>query len=173
MKKRSQTELRILEKLRFELCRGIMRPLFVFIEYRLFKDSEEEGSALALQLPRFLAPLSMLVHIIESHALTLLKLPCYLTKFDGEITGVFAYQEYNESLLVASLGVRKTYRRLGIGSLILKQIEKAARKMRKKYLEVDVLIKNIPAKRLYERTGFKFLRRSKKRSISRGTKVLV
>jgi GNAT superfamily N-acetyltransferase len=171
MKKPSRTELRIQEKLQSELCSGIKRPLFVFIEYRLFKDSEEEGSALALQLPQFLTPFSMLIHIIESHALTLLKLPCYLAKFDGEIVGVFAYQEYHESLLVASLGVRKQYRRMGMGMCLLKQMEKVARSMHKKYVEVDVLTKNVPAMRLYARSAFTFLQLDKKRL--RGRKQLM
>jgi GNAT superfamily N-acetyltransferase len=77
------------------------------------------------------------------------------------------------SLLVASLGVRKQYRRLGIGAFILQQIENTARHMHKKRLEVDVLRKNVPARRLYTKSGFTFLQHNMKRSIIRGRKLLV
>lgn len=172
MKKETRTGPGIHKKLQFELSRGIKRPLLIFIEYRLFKDSEEEGSALAMKLPWLLSPLSLLLHIMESHALTLLKFPCYFAKFDKEIVGVFAFQEYHESLLVASLGVRKQYRRLGIGAFILREIEKTARHTHRKRLEVDVLRKNVPARRLYAKSGFTFLQHNRKRSIMRGKKVL-
>jgi GNAT superfamily N-acetyltransferase len=138
----------------------------------LFEDSEEEGSALALKLPWLLSPLSLLLHVMKSHALTLLKLPCYTAKLDKETVGVFAFQEYHKSLLVASLGVKKQYRRLGIGAFIIRQIEKTARHMHKKLLEVDVLRKNVPARRLYTKSGFMFLKPNRKRSIMRGRKVL-
>jgi GNAT superfamily N-acetyltransferase len=138
----------------------------------LFKDIEEEGSALALKLPWLLTPLSLLLHIMDSHALTLLKLPCYFTKLNKEIIGVFAFQEYHKRLLVASLGVRKQYRRLGIGGMILQQIEKTAIHMHKQWLEVDVLRKNVLARRLYTKSGFTFIQHDGKRSIMRGRKVL-
>jgi GNAT superfamily N-acetyltransferase len=139
----------------------------------LFKDSENEGSALELKLPWLLSPLSLFFHVVESHALTLLKFPCCFARLDKEIVGVFAFQEYHESLLVASLGVRKQYRRLGIGAFILQQIENTARHMHKKRLEVDVLRKNVPARRLYTKSGFTFLQHNMKRSIIRGRKLLV
>ncbi len=173
MKKQKETGKDFHGKLYFELTRGINRVLFILIEYRFFNDSEEEGSALILKLPRLLGPLSLLIHVMESHALTLLKLPCYFAKLDEEIVGVFAFQEYHESLFVASLAVRKQYRRLGIGAFILSQIEKTARRMHKKCLEVDVLMKNVPGRRLYTRSGFTFLQHNEKRSIIRGRKVLV
>jgi ribosomal protein S18 acetylase RimI-like enzyme len=94
-------------------------------------------------------------------------------KLEKETVGVFAYQEYHDSLLVASLGVKKQYRRLGVGELILTQIEKTARLLHKRYLEADVLTKNVPARRLYTRFGFRFLQHGRKRSIIRRSKELV
>ena len=171
MKKRSRARLRIRGELKFELCRGIRRPLFLFDEYSLFKESEKEGSPLAVQLPPFLDPMSFLIHILESHALTLLKLPCYLAKLDGETVGVFAYQKFQESLFVASLGVKKQYRRMGLGTLLLEQMEKAARILHKRSLEVDVRIKNAPAKRLYAGYAFTFIPLDKTRL--RGRRALI
>jgi GNAT superfamily N-acetyltransferase len=115
--------------------------------------------------------MSFLIHILESHALNLLKLPCYLAKLEGETVGVFAYREFHESLFVASLGVRKKYRRMGVGTLLLKQMGKVARSMQKWYLEVDVRIKNAPTRRLYSGYAFTFLPLDKTRL--RGRRALI
>lgn len=69
-----------------------------------------------------------------------------------------------------SLGVAKTYRRLGIGTYILNCIAAIAGRMGKGWLEVDVLLKNIPAQRFYMRFGFSFVRNGRAHWIVRGRK---
>ena len=171
MKKEIGAEPDICRKLQFEAVRGIKHLQFILLEYRFFKNSEE-GRALPLNLPWPLSPLSLMLHIVKSHALTLLKLPCYFVKLETKIVGLLAIQEHNESLIVASLGVAKEYRRLGIGTCILSYIETIAKHMGKRLLEVDVLRKNIPAERLYTKYGFTFVQSERMFFIMRGKKPL-
>jgi ribosomal protein S18 acetylase RimI-like enzyme len=95
-----------------------------------------------------------MVHIAKSHALALLRLPCYFVKLDTKIIGLFATQEQHESLVVASLGVEREFRRLGIGTYILGYIETIAKRMSKRWLETLVLCRNVQAYRLYTKFGF-------------------
>lgn len=171
MKRVIGAELDICRKLQFEAVKGIKRLQFILFEYRFFKDSEE-GRALPLNMPWPLSPLSVMLHIVKSRALTLLRLLCYFVKLETKIVGLLAIQEHHESLLIASLGVAKEYRRLGIGTCILGCIETIARHMGKGWLEVDVLRKNIPAERLYTKYGFTFIQNERMLFIMRGKKPL-
>jgi len=156
LKKETGAKLDICRKLQFKPVNGIKRLQFLLIEYRIFKDSEG-GSALPVNLPWLLYPLSLMLHIVKTHALALLRLPCYFVILESKIVGLMAIQEQHESLLVASLAVAKEYRRLGVGTCILSRIETIAKHMRKRQLETLVLRKNIPAQRLYTKYGFRSL----------------
>jgi len=156
----------ICRKLHFEAVRGIQRLQFLFLEYRFFKDSEE-GSALYLSLPWILSPLSFVLHIVKTRALSLLTIPCYFVKIETKIVGLLAIQEHHESLLVASLGVAKEYRRLGIGTCILGYTEAIAKHLDKRWLETLVLTKNIPAQQLYTKCGFTFIQSERMHCIMR------
>jgi GNAT superfamily N-acetyltransferase len=156
LKKRFGAEADAYGKLRLETVRGIKRLQFLLLEYRFFKDSDE-GSALPVSLPWFLSPLSLTLHIAKTRALALLWLPCYFVKLENRIVGLFAIQERRESLVVASLAVAKEYRRHGIGTCMLDCIETIAKHMSKRWLEVEVWRKNIPAQRLYAKCGFRLI----------------
>jgi ribosomal protein S18 acetylase RimI-like enzyme len=166
LKKVIGTEPDICKKLQFEPVKGIRSLQFLLLEHRLFKDSEE-GGALPLNLPRLLLPLSLMLHIIKTRALALLRLPCYFVKLETQIVGVMAIQEHHGSLLVASLGVAKECRRLGIGTCILGYIEKIAEHMGKRWLETLVLRKNIPAQRFYAKYGFRVIQSKRAHCIMR------
>jgi ribosomal protein S18 acetylase RimI-like enzyme len=155
LKKTIETEPDICGKLQFKAVGGIGCLHFLLLEYRFFKDSEE-GRALPLSLPWPLSPLSLMLHIAKSRALTLLRLPCYFVELEKKIVGLLAVQERNESLVVASLGVAKDHRRLGIGTCILDYIETIAKYTGKRWLETLVLRENIPAQRLYSKYGFTY-----------------
>jgi GNAT superfamily N-acetyltransferase len=158
--------------LRFELARGIKRPMFILTEYWFFREGEARAGALVIKLPWPLCPLSMMIHVLESHALALLEVPCYYVNLGKKTVGLFAYQESHDVMRVASLAVRSQWRRLGIGGFLLKQIEQTARHMHKQWLEVAVLRKNSPATRLYTGFGFTFQKRSGNRRIMIGRKQL-
>ena len=166
LKKKIRAERDICRKLQFEAVRGIKRLQFLLLEYRFFKD-REEGSALPLSLPWFLSPLSLMLHIVKSRAFALLRLPCYFVKLETRVVGLWAIQEHHESLLVASLGVAKEYRQLGIGTCILGYIETIAKHMGKRWLETLALRKNIPAQRLYTKYGFTFTQSERMHRIMR------
>jgi ribosomal protein S18 acetylase RimI-like enzyme len=155
LNKEVEKEPDICRRLQFEDVRGIERLQFLLVEYRFSKDSEG-GGALIVSLPWPLSPLSLMFHIVKTRALTLVGLPCYYVKLRAKTVGLWAVQEHHDSLFVASLSVAKEYRRLGLGTCILKRIESIARRMGKSWMEVDVLKKNIPAQRLYTKYGFKF-----------------
>jgi len=156
----------VCRKLQLETIRGIKRLQFLLLEYRFFKDSDE-GSALPVNLPWLLFPLSLMLYIVKTRALVLLRLPCYFVKMETKIVGLMAIEEHHESLLVASLGVAKEYRRLGIGTCILGYIETIAKHMGKRWLETLVLRKNIPAQRLYTKNGFTIIQGKKMHCIMR------
>jgi len=172
LKKETGAPRDICEKLQFKTVEGIERLEFLLLEYRFFRDSEK-GSALLLNLHWLLSPLSLVFHIVKSRALTLLKLPCYFIELETNIIGLFAFQECHGSLIVASLGVAKAYRRLGIGTRILSYVEAIARYMGKRLLEVDVLAKNIPAQRLYAKYGFTLTSNERFPYLMKGKKPLV
>jgi len=156
LKREIEAEPNICKKLHFESVSGAKRLQFLLLEYCFFKDSEE-GSALPLRLPWLLSPFSLMLYIVKTRALILLRLPCYFVKLETKIVGLLAIQEQHESLRVASLGIAKEYRRLGIGTCILSCIETIAKHMGRRWLEVDVLGKNVPAQRLYAKYGFKLI----------------
>jgi GNAT superfamily N-acetyltransferase len=169
LKREIEAEPGMCGKLRLEEVKGFKRLQFILLEYHFFGDGKE-GSALLWRLPWPLSPLSILLHIIESRAYTLLRLPCYFVKLEREIVGLFAMQERVEGLHVASLAVPRRFRRLGIGTWILSCIEEIARHMGKRRLEVEVLKRNIPAQRLYAEFGFTFIQSGKVRYLMRGEK---
>ena len=169
MKKEIGAEPDIFAKLHVEPVRGIKRFRFILLEYYCFRDSEESGD-LPRGLPWFPSPLALMVHIVKTRALALLGFPCYFVKLEKEIVGLFAIQEQRESLLVASLGIAKQYRRRGIGTCILGYIETIAERMGKRWLEVDAWRKNIPAQRLYTKYGFTFTQGGGMHSLTRGKK---
>lgn len=156
MKKGIGAKTKICRKLQFEAVKGIKRLQFLLFEYRFFMDSEK-GSALPLSRPWLPFPLSLMLYIVETRALTLLRFHCYFGKLETRIVGLFAIKEGHGSLLVGSLGVAKKYRRLGIGTCILRYAEKIAKREGKRWLEVGVLRKNIPAQRFYTKYGFSFI----------------
>jgi len=106
-------------------------------------------------------------YFVSTLAFALFTLPCYFVKLETKIVGLFAFQEHDESLTIASLAVAKEYRRLGIGTCILSCAETIASRTGKRWLETLVLRKNIPAQRLYTKYGFEFTQSGRIRSIMR------
>jgi ribosomal protein S18 acetylase RimI-like enzyme len=113
-----------------------------------------------------------MLHIVKSRALVLFRLPCFFAKIENKIVGLWAIEDYHASLIVASLAVAKEYRRLGIATCILDYIEAMAIRMGKKWLEVAVLRKNVPAQHLYRKFGFVFTESRRTHFIMRGKKPL-
>lgn len=78
----------------------------------------------------------------------------YFVRLKKQVVGIFVLREEPDALYVGSLAVTPEYRGYGVATHILDYSAKVAGKLGKKWLELTVLKKNIPARRLYEKTGF-------------------
>lgn len=58
-------------------------------------------------------------------------------------------------MIIDSVDVKMTHRRLGIGTQIIKRAIELAKKYNVDSIELNVNKSNIPAKKLYEKQGFK------------------
>lgn len=85
-----------------------------------------------------------------------------------EVNRVVAYtaisQEKN-SIYIEDLYVLPRYRKRGIATRLLATVELIKNKLNKKHLRVDVRKKDLPAKKLYNKLGFKFLEPKNKNSM--------
>jgi ribosomal protein S18 acetylase RimI-like enzyme len=91
----------------------------------------------------------------------------YLVRSGKNVVGSVVFHERSDSLLVASLGVAKEYRRLGTATFILGYAERVATSLGKEWLELTVLKANVPAQRLYVKLGFRLWRVRKRSFILR------
>ncbi|MEM4270592.1 MAG: GNAT family N-acetyltransferase [Candidatus Pacearchaeota archaeon] len=82
-----------------------------------------------------------------------------------KLIGYIAFNLRRDSLYIADLYIKKDYRRRGIATSLLKIVGRMHKKFKKKYLRVDVRKKDYPARKLYEKFGFKFWKPKGKRSI--------
>jgi ribosomal protein S18 acetylase RimI-like enzyme len=78
----------------------------------------------------------------------------YFVKLKGNVVGVVVFHEEPDNLFIASLGVAKEYRRVGVATCILRYAESMAARLGKERLELGVLKRNTPAQRLYMKFGF-------------------
>jgi ribosomal protein S18 acetylase RimI-like enzyme len=126
--------------------------LFNFCDFRFF-NSSQNGSALVFGKSRFLAPLVAVPYVLACETIFLRKRR-YFVKLENRVVGVLIVQEKPEALYIGSLAVAPEYRGRGVAKHILKFSTKIANKRGKRWLELTVLKKNIPARRLYEKSGF-------------------
>lgn len=75
----------------------------------------------------------------------------------GEIVGFLRshFYKWNRSVYAINLLVDVSYRRRGIGTLLLKALEDFAREKEARVLMFDAAVDNIPALNLYLKNGFK------------------
>lgn len=125
---------------------------FNLLEFRFFKNSEE-GVALPFGNHWFLSILAVVPYIL-SMELMFFRAKRYFVTLGKNVVGVVVFREKPGSLLVASLGVAKEYRRLGVATYVLRRAEKLAVQLGKQWLELTVLKGNTPAQRLYLKSGF-------------------
>ena len=126
--------------------------LFNFYDFRFF-NSSQEGSALAFGKSRPLASIIAVPYILACEPIFLRKRR-YFVKLKNRIVGLLVLHEKPEALYISSLAVAPEYRRRGIAKHILNFSKKIANKRGKRWLELTVLKKNIPARRLYKKSGF-------------------
>lgn len=125
---------------------------FNLLEFRFFRNSQI-GAALPFGNHWFLSMLVVVPYIL-SMEMILFRAKRYFVMLGKNMVGVVAFHEEPDSLLVASLGVAKEYRRLGVATYVLRHAEKLTVRLGKEWLELTVLKRNIPAQRLYVKSGF-------------------
>jgi ribosomal protein S18 acetylase RimI-like enzyme len=73
---------------------------------------------------------------------------------EKQVAGVLAVQEKPEVLHITDLAVAHQFRRHGVATYIIHYANKQAMLLDKKWLELSVLKKNVPALRFYRKVGF-------------------
>jgi ribosomal protein S18 acetylase RimI-like enzyme len=91
----------------------------------------------------------------------------YFVTLRHEIVGVFALQERAEALYIGSVAVSPFYRKIGVATYILNYAHIMTRQLGKSAVELSVLKTNLPALRLYRKSGFRE-KKEKRRSFILG-----
>jgi ribosomal protein S18 acetylase RimI-like enzyme len=118
-------------------------------------DSSTAASA-ELRCPseiKFLSPLIAVPYVVAAEVI-FFRNKRFFVKLGNRVVGLLVLNDEPNALHISSLAVAPELRRLGIASCILKYTEKMARMLDEEYLELSVLKKNLPARRLYKKLGF-------------------
>lgn len=75
-------------------------------------------------------------------------------KTDGEVSGYIGMHTVLDECYIANVAVKNKFRRMGIGSLLLREAEKAAREKSCSFISLEVRVSNTPAITLYEKYGY-------------------
>lgn len=78
-----------------------------------------------------------------------------VAKIDTEIVGFAGVIDTVDQLEITNIVVRKSYRKQGIGNKLLEALIDKAKENNKKEMILEVNNKNLVAKKLYEKKGFK------------------
>ncbi|MCQ4022726.1 MULTISPECIES: ribosomal protein S18-alanine N-acetyltransferase [unclassified Ruminococcus] len=78
----------------------------------------------------------------------------YVAKINGKAVGYIGMHCAADECYIANVGVLKEYRRMGIGSALVKYAANKARKMNMSFISLEVRPSNTVAVRIYERFGF-------------------
>lgn len=127
--------------------------LFNLSNFNFFKKSEDGNASLFLGHSKLLAILIAVPYIIGSE-LAFFREGRYFVQLKKQVVGIFVLREEPDALYVGSLAVAPEYRRFGVATHILEYSARVASRLGKKWLELTVLKKNIPALQLYETAGF-------------------
>lgn len=78
----------------------------------------------------------------------------FVAKLCGEVIGYIGMHCAADECYVANVGVLKKYRRMGVGSALIKYAADTARQMKMSFISLEVRPSNTEAVRIYERFGF-------------------
>ncbi|HVP27029.1 MAG TPA: GNAT family N-acetyltransferase [Candidatus Bathyarchaeia archaeon] len=82
------------------------------------------------------------------------ELPAYTAKIGKEIAGFASFTEIDDALIILALGVPPQFQNASIGRRLIEQVEKEARKLKKKRLLVSTSNDDLPALAFYQLLGF-------------------
>lgn len=126
--------------------------LFNLLEFKFF-NSSENGSAMPFRTSGLLAFLIVAPYVLSCEAIFFRKKRLFI-KLKDHMAGTLVVHEESEALYIRSLAVAREFRRLGVATYILAYVERSAKRLGKKSVELSVLKSNFPAQRLYRRFGF-------------------
>ena len=141
---------------------------FNLSDFRFF-NSSEDGSAMPFGNSKLLTLIITVPYILSCEAIFFRK-NRYFVKFRNRVAGVLVLHQMSEALYISSLAVAPELRRFGVASFILNFTERVAKNLNKECLELSVLKKNLPARRLYSKFGFS-LKKERKRTFVLARKV--
>ncbi|MGN1112097.1 MAG: ribosomal protein S18-alanine N-acetyltransferase [Acutalibacteraceae bacterium] len=78
----------------------------------------------------------------------------YVAKLNGEVVGYIGMHCAADECYIANVGVLKDYRRMGVGSALVKYASDKAKEMKMSFISLEVRPSNTAAVRIYERFGF-------------------
>ncbi|MGN0499389.1 MAG: ribosomal protein S18-alanine N-acetyltransferase [Acutalibacteraceae bacterium] len=78
----------------------------------------------------------------------------FVANLCGEVIGYIGMHCAADECYVANVGVLKKYRRMGVGSALIKYAAETARQMKMSFISLEVRPSNTEAVRIYERFGF-------------------
>lgn len=90
---------------------------------------------------------------------------CYVVEVDGHLAATTLLTYAPRAGYVSTVMVDDPYRRRGFARRLLEAAATETRRRHRRYLVLDVLESNAPARRLYETAGFRLLRRQEYRSL--------
>ena len=79
----------------------------------------------------------------------------FVAVVEDEVAGYIIAWEFEHSIHIGNLAVKKYYRRKGIATRLIKKILKIAEEKHHTFVSLEVRRSNLPAIRLYEKMGFK------------------
>lgn len=131
-------------------------PLFSFLVFRFFWNSPN-GKAIPMLLgnPAWLAPLIAVPYMLATLVYNFGGAK-YFIRGENEVAGIVVLKVRQDALIVHTLAVSPIKRKRGVGFFVLVQAEKLAKRMKLRWLELEVLKGNVPAQRLYWKFGFRF-----------------
>ena len=127
--------------------------VFDLYEFKAFWKSEN-GEALEFPMPYVSVPFAVVPYFAALEVI-LFRARRYFVTLDNRIVGLFAVKPKQSLLVITNLAVLPEARRHRIGFYMLDQIRSLAAELGLKGLRLRVLKKNIPARQLYMKYGFR------------------
>ena len=81
-----------------------------------------------------------------------------VAEVEGEVVGYLVLWDFGAYLYIANVAVKPSWRRQGVGTALVRLAQAEALRLGKLGVSLDVRASNLPARRLYEKLGFRPLR---------------
>jgi len=105
-----------------------------------------------IELESFRSPWSLEAFLAELHNPASVS---FVAVVEDEVAGYIIAWEFEHSIHIGNLAIKKDYRRKGIAIRLIKKILKIAEEKHHRFVSLEVRRSNLPAIRLYEKMGFK------------------